>query len=867
MKDTLWHTISKESTLKNLNASLFGLSSEEVKTRIQKRGFNVLLSKNIPSSYHHIAQHLCNPLYIILFIVGCIKWTMGEPLEGCAIWFVIFFNIALGLFQEWKSQKALDSLTSFLAPTARVLRDGEEIVVDATHLVPGDIIFLSSGMKVPADARLLEAFHLEADESSLTGESFSVSKEAISCVEEKTPLSERSNMIYQGTTILQGRAKACVVATGMKTEFGKMCGSLTTLIPEKPPLQKRLEKFSKQLTLVILSLMLLLIGIGCVQGYSLYDLLMTSLSLAVSAIPEGLPIAMTVALSYGLYQMAKRNAIIRKLSAVEALGCTTIVCTDKTGTLTQNNMRAESLLVGAVQERCEVLLQTLSQKTKTLLKQSVIFSSDPIFSSPIEQALLKMVEAIPLPNQSVTPTLVLPFESNNGKMMSQTTEEGKSFLWCKGSPEKIAEICSKQLTPDGQEILFDKQAFLDSLETLAAHGYRSLSLAVRAIEEDERQEENFTMIGTVGFIDPPREQAKSAVQTCQRAGIRVYMITGDHPKTAGALAQKVDLIHSPEEVLLGPSIDGMKDKELLDTLETHFIIARATPLHKLRIVSLLQKEGHIVAMTGDGVNDSPSLKQANIGIAMGSSVDVAKEASSMVVLDDNFSTIVEALRYGRTIYKNIQHMILYSLTTCFGGVLTITASILLKLPLPLIPLQLLWMNLITDGSTIVPIAFEKEHGDSMDGTPRQQKESLITMAMWKRTAITSLWMCIGTVSLFSWSLFCAHTSLEKSRTFAFTTLCFFQIANGFNARSLYRSLFFTLSHRGKNSSPIQASDNPLFIWVVAIGALLQVLVVQLPFCNTLLHTTPLTVSEWFTTLIVSFSVIPLVEIQKFVGKK
>lgn len=877
MKDSLWHTFSPDSLLKRFDTSHLGLMDEEVKKRLYKNGMNILKTPLPRTTSQQIMSHLLNPLYLILSVVAFVKFLLGEMAEAIAIGFVIGFNVILGLIQEWKSQKALDSLLSTLSPTALVIREGEESLISASHLVPGDLLLLRSGMKVAADARLLESIQLEVDESSLTGESFPVSKEASANVKKEAALSDRINMVYQGTTVVQGRAKAIVIATGMSTQFGAMYGSLTLAEPQKPPIQKKLELFGKHLTLFILMLMAGIVAVGYFQGYSLYDLLMTALSLAVSAIPEGLPIAMTVALSYGLYQMAKRSAIIRRLSAVEALGCTTVVCTDKTGTLTQNKMDPALIMIGEKSGGEEILFEKSSPATQALFKRCTLFSSETPyahiheggpFHSPIEEALMTLVAPLPFTPGKEKHTLLIPFESKTQRAVAQTTTEEETLLWCKGSPERVAHMCTHQIMLNGTHVPFQSSRFLEAIETFSSEGFRTIALAYRhGNSTQEDMNTGFTLIGAIGMIDPPREQAKEAIRSCQKAGIRVYMITGDHPKTALSIARGVDLSHLHEEALLGTTIDALSDEELTEQLRHHSIIARAAPSHKLRIVALLQKQGQIVAMTGDGVNDTPPLKQADIGIAMGSGTDAAKEASSMVVLDDNFSTIVEALRYGRTIYKNIQHMILYLLSTCFGGVLTIAFAVLLKLPLPLPPLQLLWMNLITDGSTIVPLAFEKEHGDAMDSPPRDTKEPLITKHMWRRTFLSSGLMCLATILLFTWSLFSQQNGLDKSRTLAFSALAFFQIFNAFNARSLFRSLFFTLHHRGKTIPPIQARDNPLFLWIVSLASLLQVAVVEMSWCNQLLQTTHLTFFDWCSVIALSSTVILVSEIDKFLLSK
>ena len=873
MNDSLWHAVSKDSLLKRFDTSHLGLTDEEVKKRLHKNGMNVLKSPLTRTTSQQIMSHLLNPLYLILCLVAFIKFFLGDIAEALAVGFVIGFNVLLGLVQEWKSQKALDSLISTLSPTAIVIREGEERVVPASHLVPGDLILLRSGMKVAADARLLESIQLEADESSLTGESFPVSKDAFAEVKKEASLSDRINIVYQGTTIVQGRAKALVMATGMSTQFGAMYSSLSLAEPQKPPIQKKLEIFGKHLTIFILMLMAGIVSVGYFQGYPLYDLLMTALSLAVSAIPEGLPIAMTVALSYGLYQMAKRQAIIRNLSAVESLGCTTVVCTDKTGTLTQNTMTPALIMIGEKSGGEEMLFDKSSPATQSLFKRCALFSSETPYAnagegspihSPIEEALIQLVAPLPFVPGNEKHSILIPFESKTQRVVSQTTTAEERIFWCKGSPERVSSMCTHQLMLDGTRAPFDASRFLEDIETFSSEGFRIIALAYRSIDlPTDEMETGFTLISAIGMIDPPREQAKEAIRSCQKAGIRVYMITGDHPKTALSIARAVDFAHLPKEALLGHTIDSFSDDELIEQLQHHSIIARASPSHKLRLVSLLQKQGHVVSMTGDGVNDTPPLKQANIGIAMGSGTDAAKEASSMVVLDDNFATIVEALRYGRTIYKNIQHMILYLLSTCFGGVLTITLAVLLKLPLPLLPLQLLWMNLITDGSTIVPLAFEKEHGDAMDSPPRNISEPLITKHMWRRTYLSSSLMCLGTILLFLWSLYHQQNSVDKSRTIAFSTLAFFQILNAFNARSLFRSLFFTLNHRGKFIPPIQSRDNPLFLWIVSLASLLQVAVVEMPWCNRLLQTTPLTLLEWVSVIALSCTVILIAEIDKF----
>lgn len=901
-----WHTLKLAEVLKTLNTSeINGITNEKAEEIRKVSGFNELPPPKEKPAWKIFLEQIHNPIIYVLIGAMIIKILMKDPIDAAAILFVIIFNSLIGFFQELKANNAIKALRNYVSPIARVIRNGSKQEIPSRELVPGDIILLESGMRVPADSRLIETYSLRVDESMLTGESKNVTKKEDSVVEENSPLGDRFNIVYSGTIIQKGRGKAIVVTTGQQTEFGKISKSIEDTGMSKSPLQKRLEKFGKNLSLGSLVLITIIFIVGILKGYSIVDLFLTSVGLAVSAIPEGLPVAVTLTLSIGLYMMSKRKAIIRKLSAVETLGSTNIICSDKTGTLTRNQMTVTKIFSGdklynitggGYNIEGDIISEQDSSKVEINIKSSLYpfyliskFCTESaitknenefeITGDTTEGALMVLAEKSGFyDNKEWKYSVLVPFESERQSMAALIeNNEEKLILW-KGSVEKILSRCKTMINSEGEIVPLDVNKVLDKVADFSENGLRVLTLAYNKFDGkydlDNLENTELIFAGISAIQDPPREEAIQAIHDCHTAGIKVVMITGDHVKTAKAIAKQLNIKSKSDDLvtLTGPEIDNLDEESLYKLVPEVDVYARVSPLHKLTIVKNLQTHGEIVSMTGDGVNDAPSLKQADIGVAMGSGSDVAKEVASMVILDNNFATIVAAIRQGRVIYQNLQHIILYLLTTSLGGVLTIATSVFLGFPLPILPLQLLWINIVTDGTSTIPLAVEKEHGNVMVKPPRKKNNNLISFTMGRRTILLAIIMMLGTLGVYYLSLPGNYSELNsesdllrKSITLAFTTLAFFQIFNLQNSRSLDRSLFFTLKSNGEKLERVKFTDNLALQGVMLFAATLQVLAVELPILNTIMKTVPLTMDEWIRVILVSFSVIIVAEIDKLVS--
>jgi len=826
-----WHSLDRAALIKRLSSSNTGLRSKEAERRLVQEGPNCLPTTPPTPIWKQFFEQMKSPIVAILAIATLLKLFLGEVGHALAIIVVIVFNSLLGLFQERKADTSLRSLRDFTAPGAKVFRDGALQEINAKELVPGDLIFLESGMRTPADARLIESHSLYLDESMLTGESALIHKRADVELPEKTPFVEQHNMLFSGSIVSRGRGKALVVETGIRTQTGKIVQAAESAQTPSSPLQERLNSFGWKISMVALGLMVLIIGAGIVRGLSLTDLIMTCVSLTVSAVPEGLPVAVTVVLSQGLLTMARRNAVVRKIPTVETLGCTTVICTDKTGTLTQNRMKVVEL---SSESPWALRVCALCSEAKQEQGNEI--------GDPLDIALLRYAKEKGF-DETWDVDLTLPYEPERRMMAVTARRNSEIYTLIKGSPDKIIEMCS----------LTEKEMLKKNFERMSQDGLRVLALAYKegaTTNSDIENEKNFILIGLIGLIDPPRKEAIDAIRTASIAGIRTVMITGDLPGTACNIARKVGLLH-PLVVCTGAQVNEMNDQELQQQVTTTDIFARVTPIDKLRIVKQLQERDEVVAMTGDGVNDAPPLQQADIGVAMGSGTDVAKEASDMVVLDDNLSSIVTAIRQGRVLFKSLQQMATYLLTTCFGGVLTIAVSVLIGLPLPLLPLQILWVNLVTDGTTTIPLAMEGEHGNLMLYPPRKRSAPFLSTQTWCRALLAALVMMTGTLGIYAYSIFSRNDSLLYSRTLAFTTLSLFQMCNALNSRSLHRSLFFSY----KNLKKIPFFQNTALLLVLALCLILQIIAVEWPALQKVLETTSLTAFDWSAIFVLCSSVI------------
>lgn len=906
----VWYSTSIDKTLEQFSTSTKGLSDNDVENNRSKFGSNKFKEIKSKSSILLFLEQFHDPVIYILIVAAVINSIVADLGDAIVIGFVVLLNTIIGFIQEQRAAEALKSLRDMTAPTATVLRNGKKLVINAEELVCGDILLLESGVRAPADARLIESHNLLVDESMLTGESMPSNKKHDILLDEETALGDRKNMVYSGTIIQKGRGMAVVTAVGQETEFGKISKSVEEADQTVSPLQESMAKVSKQLSLVIGIVVVVIFVIGWLQGFSWVLMMMTSVGLAVSAIPEGLPVAVTITLSIGIYQMAKHNAVVKKLSAVETLGSTNVICTDKTGTLTKNQMAVDKLYVAGkrytvsglgysksgdvIEDNENKIVSADDNKSLQMLGFISAFCTESeiiddgedwkISGDPTEAALMIAADKLKFNSPGWNIHIDIPFESENQYMAVRANKEGKSFALVKGAPEVILNKCSHVAEMDGKSSdLKNADELRDIVSNYSSEGLRVLALAYKLLNDESHLNESdldqLIFVGFAGIQDSVRSEAIDAVEQCHKAGIKVVMITGDHVKTASSVANQVKIVKDKERVraYTGLDLDKMDDDVLKNKVPDADVYARVAPEHKLRIVKQLQQHENIVAMTGDGVNDAPALKQADIGVAMGTGSDVAKEASQMVLLDDNFATIVKAVRRGRVVMHNLQHILVYILATSFGGLLTMLMSVLLGMPLPLLPVQLLWVNLVTDGTSTFPLGFEKEHGDVMEFDPRKKSEPLINKLMLTRMLVTGSLMMIGTLGIFYFShddIFnltkenFSYNELKQllvyPQTMAFTMLAFFQIWNVQNSRSLDRSLFFNLPlhYRKEKLDKVDLSQNPLLFGVMTLAILLQVAAVQIPFMNDIMHTTPLSWQDWGIVVGVSFSIIIVVEIAK-----
>ncbi|MAT38096.1 MAG: ATPase [Ectothiorhodospiraceae bacterium] len=891
-----WHNTAVSDVFSRFDTSPDnGISSSQTGALKQQYGENKLPEEKKKSPVLLFLEQFNNPIIYILIVAGILTAILADPLDSVVIFAVVIVNTLIGYYQETKAEAALQALKNLTSPTARIVRDGKQETIQATELVCGDVVFLESGTKVPADMRLFDTQELQIDESALTGESLPVLKQAKAEISEDAPLGDRLNMAYAGTVVQRGRGKGVVVEVGAKSEIGKITRNIVEAETVESPLQKRLADFGKKLSMAIGVAILFILIAGYLRGNSFLNMFLTAVGLAVSAIPEGLPVSVTVALSIGVYAMAKKKAIIRKLAAVETLGSTTIICTDKTGTLTENAMSVREIIVpgerykvtgggyspeGEIQDtdgnRIEIEKRdtplAYALRIGLLCTESKVVQKDgdyKLVGDPTEGALITSAWKAgldPDEEQKNFPIVnIRPFESENQYMAVTVRSEGKKILLVKGSTEKLLDMCATMWT-NGGEVPLERESVIDDMQSLTSQAYRVIGFAYKVIDEsvmvyDDDAYHDCVFVGMQGMYDPPREEAKKAIAECKSAGVKVIMITGDHKETATAIAKELKLSDERVDMLTGADVEKLTDKRLRALSDETEVYARVSPEHKLRIVKQLQARDHIVAMTGDGVNDAPALKAANIGIAMGSGTDVAKEASSMVVIDDSFASIVEAVRHGRVIFDNLRHIILFILATSLGGVLTLLFSIVLGMPLPLLPAQLLWINLVTDGISTFPLAYEKEHGNVMTRRPRPPDAGLIPGNMVITILFAGIIMMFGTLGLYEWALHeygyfnvigdLQAAPLAKARTLAFVTLALFQIWNVHNSRSLNSSLF-----------QIGPFGNKPLIIVGFVSLTLQVAAIHVPGLNVLLRATPLTMHEWLLCIAVSLSIVFLVEFKK-----
>lgn len=887
LKAENWHNNSIETTFELLDSSQNGLSNKEANDRLSKYGKNKLPEPKSRSLFIRFLYQFNNVLIYVLIAASLVTAILGHWVDTGVIIGVVFVNAVIGFVQEGKAEDALKAIRQMLSPNAMVVRDGKQISIKAELLVPGDVVFLQSGDKVPADLRLLRAKGLQIQEAALTGESIAIEK-TIESVPEQSVIGDRRCMAYSSTLVTHGQGSGIVVKTGADTEIGRISRLVSEVESVTTPLLLRMAQFGRWLTIAILVLAMITFAFGFfIRSYTATDMFLAAVSLAVAAIPEGLPAIMTITLAIGVRRMAKRNAIIRKLPAVETLGAVSVICSDKTGTLTRNEMTVRtiataknlfdlsgtgynphgsiSLLGKDILPDDRPLLHELS-RAAILCNDSSLEQKDNecfVHGDPMEGALLvagiKAGLDIETETKKYPRTDLIPFESEHRFMATlHHSHSGEAFVFVKGAPEQILKMCTFQRSLDGDADL-DETYWLKRIEELAAQGQRVLAIAIKPVASEKMElifsdvESDLIILGMFGMIDPPREEAIDAVEACKRAGIHVKMITGDHGATALAISRQLKLINT-DDVLTGEDIDMMSEEELKLHVHDVDVYARVNPEHKLLLVKLLQEQGLIVAMTGDGVNDAPALKRADVGTAMGyNGTEAAKEAAEMVLADDNFASIMHAVEEGRTVYDNLKKSIAFILPTNGGEALIILGAIVLGFEqLPLTPVQILWVNMITAVTLALSLAFEPPEQNVMNRSPRNTDEPLLGSYLVWRVIFVSFILMGGTIGLFLWEM-AEHASIEHARTVAVNTLVMFEIFYLFNSRYLKDSVFNWEGFTG----------NKYVIIAISILIIFQLGFTYLAPMQSLFGTTAIDLGMWLRIILVSSSVLFLVEIEKY----
>jgi len=850
-----WHTQSVNKALEIMESSVQGITSTEATHRLAKHGANELEEKEKKPAWHLFLNQFKNFMILVLLAAAVISGVAGDLTDMIIIIIIVIINAVVGFIQEFRAEKALDALKKMASLHALVIRDKNPVNIISAQLVPGDVVHLEAGNAIPADLRLIETHGLRIDESTLTGESAAIDKDTGELIIENLPLGDRINLAYKGTLITAGRGKGLVVATGMNTEIGKIA-LLLQVKDAATPLQKRMADFGKKLSYIILFICALLFSIGMLRGEEPIKMLLLAISLAVAAIPEALPALITVALARGANRMVKKNALIRKLPAIETLGSVSYICSDKTGTLTLNKMR----VIQVNESECQPIpqLPIAPLYAAMALNHDVKKKDDHSFlGDSTEVALVEYIstKVTPATLEDLTRQLPriaeVPFDSDR-KCMTTIHKIGNEFIvFSKGAVEYITEKLlhgndnnkiNSQATQWGQQGL-----------RVLAFGYKTIDHLPEPFSY-EKIEKGLIFAGLTGMIDPPREEVKVAIHDCNTAGIRTVMITGDHPATAAAIATEIGILGANELVVSGTELEAMSNESLDEKVESIRVYARVSPEQKLRIVKALQHKNHFVAMTGDGVNDAPSLKAANIGVAMGiSGTDVSKEAAHMILLDDNFATIVRAVREGRRIYDNIRKFVKYIMTCNSAEIWTIFLAPVMGLPIPLLPIHILWINLVTDGLPGIALASEKAENDIMKRPPRKSTESLFAEGIAYHILWVGLLMAGITLAIQAWAI---NKGLDHWQTMVFTVLSLSQLGHVLAIRGDREFLY----HQGI------FSNLPL-LGAVLLTCVLQLIVIYLPLANEIFKTQPLSFSELSICIGASALLFHVVELEKWVKMK
>jgi Ca2+-transporting ATPase len=892
-QERVWHNLSVREVIESLNSGLQGLSVEEAERRLAQFGPNELAEKKKISPFMLWLGQFKDLLIIILLVAVVLSAVLGEVTDAIVIFVIVLFATTLGFIQEYRAERAMEALKRMAAPTSSVVRDGQETEIAARDIVPGDIVALRTGDRVPADCRLIEAVNLKSEEAPLTGESVPVEKTSASIPREAS-IGDRKNMAFMGTTVVWGRGKAIVTGTGMQTEFGKIATLIQEVEEGPTPLQVNLKKMGKFIAYAALAICFVLALIGVVRGNEILEMLIWGVSLAIAAVPEALPAVVTIGLAIGVRRMAKRHALIRRLHAAETLGCTTVICSDKTGTLTQDEMTVRRIYVDgkmidvtgvgyepkgefrlngrAIDVSKDMPLQTLFQ-ISALCNDTGLASTDGVWSirgDPTEGALAVISAKAGLSAEELNArfprTNEIPFSSERKRMTTiHSSPEGK-VAYSKGAPEIVLDSSSHVLKNGKESPLTekDKAAVLGIATQMAGDALRVLGLAYKRLTElpspKEDAEAGMVFVGLVGMIDPPREEVKGAVKLCDQAGIKSVMITGDHKLTAVAIAKELGILKEGGMALTGAEVDTLGDEEFEALVGKIDVYARVSPAHKMLVIEALQKRGNVVAMTGDGINDAPALKRSDIGVAMGiTGTDVTKETADMVLTDDNFASIVAAVEEGRHIFGNVKKYLVYLLSCNLGEILLMAVAILFGTAfgleagvIPLVAIQILYVNLATDGLPAIALSVDPADPDTMRQKPRPRNQTIFTRDVTLYLLLTGIWTCVAAFGVFVWALK-AGEPFAEAQTLCFVTLIIIEFFNAFNCRSFKHSLF-----------KIGPASNKWLLAAIGWEICLLCLVVYLPALQGPFNTYPLSGHDWGICILAGASIFILVEMVKLI---
>ena len=858
----MWETLRKEEILQKLKTDKRGgLAKQEVENRQKEYGKNKLKEKAKETILMRFIKQFNDFMIIILIIASIISagvsYIQGENdyIDSIIIIAIVVLNAIMGVIQETKAEKSIEALQKMTPRKTKVIREGKIQEVNAEDLVPGDITILEAGNYVPADSRIIEAHNLKIEESSLTGETEAVTKNAEMICKKDVPLGDRLNMAYMSTIIVNGHGIAVVTDIGMNTKVGQIANMIIENEAPETPIQKKLGQVGKTLGIVCLVICFVIFLIGIVKNIEPMEMFMTAVGLAVAAIPEGLPAIVTIVLSIGVTKMAKKNSIIRRLPAVETLGSSNVICSDKTGTLTQNKMKVVEIY-SKNQEFASELSSMCTDCNINIEENKKIVKGEPTEIALVEYGLSinkdknELYSQMPRVNE-------IPFDSNR-KMMTTIHKIGNKYrIITKGAPDILLERCNKEV---GEKETFSKLKIQNQNLKMAQRALRVIAVAYKDIEilpnniDSTTIENDLIFVGLIGMIDPPREGVKEAVKTCKRAGIKTVMITGDHIATATAIAKELNILGKNDKAMTGQELEKMSQKQLEENIKEYSVFARVTPEHKVRIVKAWQKKGAVVAMTGDGVNDSPALKNADIGIAMGKNgTDVAKNAADMILTDDNFVTIVEAVKQGRNIYENIKKAIHFLIATNIGEIVTIFLGLLLGLKSPLLAIQLLWVNLVTDSLPAIALGLEPAEKDIMNKRPVNSKKSIFADGLWNKIIVEGI--MIGLLTLLAFSIGNKYYSIEVGRTMAFIAIGLLELVHSLNIKS------------EKSILKTGIFENKFLIGSLILGFLVQTIVVIIPKLAEMFKLVSLTSTQWSIAILISILPIPIIEIQKFINRK